>query len=149
MLTDEAMTSLHEHAVPLPEDHVVMGWFDARRTRRLEATGQGILRYGLVALLLLFGAMKFTMMEAEGIRPLVEHSPLMSWMYPAFGLRGASAVIGVIELAAAALMATRRFRPNLSAAGSLIAACVFTMTLSFLITTPGVFAPDNPSAALS
>jgi TolB-like protein len=66
------------------------------------------------------------------------------WMCPAFGLRGASAVIGVIELTAAALMATRRFKPNLSAAGSLIAAGVFIMTLSFLITTPGVFAPDNP-----
>ena len=34
--------------------------------------------------------------------------------------------------------------PTLSAIGSLIASFTFVVTLSFLITTPGVFAPDNP-----
>ena len=82
--------------------------------------------------------------EAEGIRPLVEHHPLMSWMYPVFGIRGTSDIIGVVELVAALLICTRRFKPNLSAIGSLIASFTFTVTLSFLITTPGVLAPDNP-----
>lgn len=111
---------------------------------RLTSTGLHILRYGVVALLLLFGALKFTEQEAQGIRPLVGNHPLMSWMYPAFGVRPTSAVIGVVELVAAGLMSLRSFRPGLSAIGSVIAAGTFIVTLSFLVTTPGALAPDSP-----
>ena len=125
-------------------DQPILGVFDAARTRRLAAIGRGILRYGLVALLLLWGGMKFTDFEAQAIRPLVEHHPLMSWMYPLLGVRGTSAAIGIVELVAAGLMCMRSFRPRLSAIGSLIASATFVITLSFLFTTPGAFAPENP-----
>jgi len=111
---------------------------------RLSSLAGALLRYGLVALLLLWGAMKFTALEAEGIRPLVEHSPFLSWVYAAFGVRGGSDVIGVVELSAALLICLRRFRPGLAAAGSLLAAATFVLTLSFLATTPGIFEPTNP-----
>jgi len=114
------------------------------RTDRLAVIGRGVLRYGLVALLVLWGTMKFFEFEAQGIRGLVENHPLMSWMYPVFGVRGTSAIIGVVELAAAALIALRRWRPDLSAIGSLIAAGTFVTTLSFLATTPGALSPNNP-----
>jgi uncharacterized membrane protein YkgB len=114
------------------------------RADRLLALADGILRYGLVALLLLWGAMKFTALEAEGIRPLVEHSPVLSWVYAWFGVRAGSDVIGVVEMTAALLMCTRRFKPALAALGSLLAAGTFVITLSFLITTPGIFEPTNP-----
>jgi uncharacterized membrane protein YkgB len=120
------------------------GIFDPDRTRRLAGLGNGILRYGLVALLLLWGGLKFVAFEAEAIRPLIENSPLMSWLYPLLGVRGTSALIGVVELAAALLICTRRWAPRLSALGSLIAAGTFVVTLSFLITTPGVLAPTSP-----
>jgi reactive chlorine resistance protein C len=123
---------------------LVLGAFDPARTRRLEAIGTGVLRYGLILLLLLFGGMKFFDFEAQAIRPLIENHPLMSWMYPAFGLRATSALIGVVELTSAALMALRRFRPALSAVGSLVASGTFVVTLSFLITTPDALSPSNP-----
>ena len=119
--------------------------FDARRVEQLAALGLGVLRYGLVALLLLWGILKFFDIEAQAIRPLVENHPLMSWMYPAFGVRGTSALIGTVELAAVGLICLRRFRPSLSALGSLIAAGTFACTLSFLVTTPGALRPDNPA----
>jgi len=122
----------------------VLALFDPNRTRRLAAVGRGVLRYGLVALLLLWGGFKFTAFEAEGIRPLVEHSPLLRWLYPLLGVRGTSSLIGVIELTAAVLICTRRWRPALSAVGSLLAAATFVVTLSFLVTTPDVFSPTNP-----
>src|SRR5262245_20430312 len=122
----------------------VLNVFDSRRTRRLAAGGRAVLRYGLMALLLLWGASKFTALEADAIRPLVEHSPILGWLYPLFGIRGASALIGVIEIVAAVLIALRRWRPELSAVGSLLASCTFVVTLSFLVTTPGVLAPTNP-----
>jgi uncharacterized membrane protein YkgB len=118
--------------------------FNANRTTRLATVGRGVLRYGLVALLLLWGSFKFASFEAEGIRPLIEHSPLLSWLYPLLGVRGASAVIGVVEIAAAVLMCVRRWRPDLSAVGSLLATGIFLVTLSFLVSTPGVFEPTNP-----
>jgi uncharacterized membrane protein YkgB len=122
----------------------ILGLFDATRTRRLARVGRGWLRYGLVGLLVLWGGFKFTAFEAEGIRPLVEHSPLLRWLYPLLGVRGASALIGVVELAAALLICTRRWTPRLSAVGSFIATGTFLVTLSFLATTPGVLAPTNP-----
>lgn len=112
--------------------------------QRLMNAGRGVLRYGVVAILLFYGVLKFFEFEAQGIRPLIENHPLMSWMYPVFGIRGGSAVIGIIELTAAALMLMRAFRPRLSAIGSLIAAGTFVVTLTFLLTTPGALQPDNP-----
>jgi uncharacterized membrane protein YkgB len=122
----------------------VLNLFDTNRTRRLAGVGRGVLRYGLVALLLLWGGFKFFDFEAEGIRPLVEHSPLLSWLYPLLGVRGAADLIGVVEVSAAILIALRRWRPDLSAIGSLLAAGTFLVTLSFLASTPGVLAPTNP-----
>ena len=123
---------------------VVLALFDPNRTRRLVAIGRGVLRYGLVALMVLWGGFKFTAIEAEGIRPLVGHSPLLGWLYPLLGVRGTSSLIGVVELIAAVLICTRRWRPALSAVGSLLAAATFVVTLSFLVTTPDVFSPTNP-----
>jgi uncharacterized membrane protein YkgB len=114
------------------------------RAALLATVAGGVLRYGLVALLLLWGGMKFTALEAEAIRPLVEHSPLLSWLYSGLGVRAGSDVIGVVELCAAALLCTRRWKPALAAAGSLLAAGTFLVTLSFLFTTPGIFEPTNP-----
>jgi uncharacterized membrane protein YkgB len=90
--------------------------FDPDRTCRPAAVGRGVLRYGLVALLVLSGSFKFTAFEAEGIRSLVSNSPLLGWLYPLLGVRGTSSLIGVVELIAAALMCTRRWRPALSVA---------------------------------
>jgi reactive chlorine resistance protein C len=122
----------------------ILGLFGPSSRRRLARVAQAVLRGGLVALLLMWGAFKFTELEAEGIRPLVENSPLLSWLYPLLGVRGASALIGIVEITAALLMATRPWTPRLSAVGSLLAAGTFLVTLSFLVTTPGVLAPENP-----
>ena len=45
---------------------------------RLDAWAGVVLRYGLVAVILFFGAFKFTAVEATGIQPLVSHSPFLS-----------------------------------------------------------------------
>lgn len=122
----------------------VLTIFDDTRTRHLAGAGQAVLRYGLVALLVLWGSFKFFAFEAEAIAPLLEHSPFMSWLLPLLGLRGTSSLIGVIELAAALLICARRWSPTLSAVGSLIAVGTFLVTLTFLVTTPGALSPSNP-----
>jgi len=74
----------------------------------LQATGLFLLRYGLAAMVLLFGLQKWTKAEAEGVQPWVSHSPLMSWLHHVTSVQGASVAIGVVELA----IAVNRGVPN-------------------------------------
>ncbi len=50
-------------------------------------------------------------------------------------------MLGVIEITLGILIATRRFAPKLSAVGSIGAIIMFLITLSFVLTTPGVWQP--------
>jgi uncharacterized membrane protein YkgB len=109
---------------------------------QVEAVGRALARYGLVVVVGWIGLMKFTAYEAEGISPFVAHSPLMSWVYGFMSVRGFSAVLGVVEVAIALLIAARPFSPRASALGSALAVGMFLTTLSFLITTPGVWEPS-------
>ena len=110
----------------------------------LATAGVRVLRYGLVFLLVAGGAAKFTAFEAEAIKPLIENSPFISWLYDLFNLRGASQLIGVAEMAIGLVMAGRKWFPRASGWASLAAAGMFLVTLSFLFTTPGVFEPTSP-----
>ena len=107
------------------------------RENGFEKSGTFLIRYGLVLVLGWIGAMKFTAYEAEGIKTLVETSPLMSWMYKVFSLQATSNLIGVAELIAAALIAIRPLSAKLSAIGSVLAVLTFLTTLTFLFSLPG------------
>ena len=109
--------------------------------RTLEGVGEKVIRYGLVVILLWVGALKFTAYEAEGIQGLVANSPLMSWMYSVMSVRGASMLIGVVEIVLGLLIATRPFAPMLSAIGSFGVIIMSLITLTFIFTTPGVWQP--------
>ena len=88
-----------------------------------------------------FGGMKFTSYEANGNATLIEHSPIVSWMNVAFGIQGASDLIGTIELATAAALIAGAFVPVASALGAAMSAVTFLITLSFFVSTPGVAEP--------
>jgi reactive chlorine resistance protein C len=113
-------------------------------TRRIGAIGLGVSRYGLAMLLLLIGGYKFFAFEAEGIRPLVGSSPLLSWLYRVFDVRGVAALFGTFEVAIGALICARRWVPRVSGYASLAAGGMFLITLSFLVTTPGALSPTSP-----
>lgn len=98
-----------------------------------------VLRWGLVVIITWFGLFKFTPTEAQAIQPLLANSPFLSWLYAFLEVEGASRLIGTVELAIALLIALRPAAPRLSAAGSLAAVGMFATTLSFLVTTPGVW----------
>jgi uncharacterized membrane protein YkgB len=116
-----------------------------QRSEEIYSTsGIAISRYGLVGLLLLWGSFKFFAFEANGIQPLIQHSPFLGWLLPVFGLRLTSDIIGVIEVGTGLAIATRHWFPRISAYGSLNASIVFLITLSFLVTTPGAWSPASP-----
>ena len=97
-----------------------------------------IARYGLVIILVWFGAMKFTYDEVHRISLFVTNSPLMSWVYRIMSIDTFGKVLGIIELITAALLAAKPWFPKASIAGSLLAVIFFVGTVSFMCTTPGV-----------
>jgi uncharacterized membrane protein YkgB len=97
-----------------------------------------LLRWALVVIFLWFGGMKFTAYEANGIAPFIVNSPIMSWLHALFGVQGASNVIGVLELSTAAALTLGAFKPIFSALGAAMSAATYVITLTFLLTTPGV-----------
>jgi uncharacterized membrane protein YkgB len=101
----------------------------------LSVIGQVVCRYGLALTLAWIGFGKYIKMEA---RVLIEHSPLMSWVYDVFSANTVARGLGTLEITAAILIAARPVSARLSAIGSAMAIVLFCGTLSFLFTTPGV-----------
>jgi len=100
--------------------------------------GAGILRYSLAAIFFVYGGFKFAAFEAAAIAPLTENSPFLFWLNPLLGTQGGSNLIGVAEIAIGLAIASRRFLPLVSALGSFAASGALVVTLSFLVSTPGL-----------
>ncbi len=103
----------------------------------------------LAVIYLWFGGMKFTAYEAEGLTGLVGNSPLLSWTYSLFSVRAFSGLLGVLELSIGVLIAARVVSPLYSLIGGVLSAGLFVTTLSFMVTTPGVFLPELGFPAIS
>lgn len=101
-----------------------------------------LLRWSLVIIFIWFGGMKFTHYEAIGIAPFIENSPIVSWLHNLFGIQGASYFLGCMELLTAFILLLGAFKPILSALGGLMSAITFLITLTFMLTTPGVIEPS-------
>lgn len=96
-----------------------------------------------------FGGMKFTHYEAEGLVPLVSHSPLLGWVYGLFSVDTFSSLLGVVEVSIGLLIAGRLVSPKLSLVGGALSAGLFFTTLSFMFSTPGVIEPSLGFPAIS
>ena len=108
---------------------------DNNTAATLTHLGQMVSRYGLAVVLAWIGFGKYVKMEA---RVLIEHSPLMSWIYEVLSVSTVARGLGTMEIVAALLIAIAPLSPRLSAIGSALAVVLFMGTLSFLFTTPGV-----------
>ena len=96
-----------------------------------------VMSLGMIVMLLWAGSYKMTAPGAEGIIPLVTHSPLASWHFKLFGPYIGSDIIGLTETTAAVLIAAGYFRPKAGIIGGLITTVMFFTTSTMLLTTPG------------
>lgn len=94
------------------------------------------LRWSIVIIFALFGIAKFVAYEAEGVARIARDYPLFSWMYPIWGERGASNVIGTIELLTGATIALGAISPLAGLVGGAMGAFTFCVTLSFALGAP-------------
>lgn len=102
----------------------------------------GLLRWALVIVFVWIGGMKFTAYEAAGIAPLIKFSPLMSWLHQVFGVQGASNFVGIMELVTASALIVGARKRLFSIIGAAMSSATFATTLTFMLTTPGVFEPS-------
>jgi len=63
-----------------------------------------ILRASMVITFLFFGYQKWFEYEAQVLIPYISNGPLIFWLYPVFGIRGASWFLGVSEWLFGALL---------------------------------------------
>lgn len=118
-------------------------------TQRLEALGTSTMRSALAVNLLWIGTLKFKEYEVENIRPLVSSSPMFAPILKRLGAKRLAKIVGVTEIALAALIAAKPVAPRASALGGLGAVGMFATTLSFMVTTPGVWQEGHGAPKLS
>ncbi len=102
-----------------------------------------VISAGMVIMLLWAGSYKMTAPGAEGIVPLVNNSPLISWHFKLFGVYHGSDLIGLTEVIAAIFIIIGMFKPQAGVIGGAIAAVMFFITSTMLITTPGALTNVN------
>lgn len=101
-----------------------------------------VVRASMVIIFLFFGYQKWFEYEAQILIPYISNGPLISWMYPAFGIRGASWFLGVAEWSFGALLFAgfwNRTAGMLGAAGSVV---TYVMTVTII-----PFMPDGWAAS--
>src|ERR1700754_1446890 len=87
-----------------------------------------LLRASMVVIFAFFGYQKWFDYEAQILIPYISNGPLISWMYPVFGIRGASTFLGVSEWTTGILLLAGFWNRKLGALGALASIATFVGT---------------------
>src|ERR1700739_3385384 len=77
------------------------------------------LRASMVIIFVFFGYQKWFNYEAQALIPYISHGPLIFWMYPVFGIRGATYFLGASEWLFGALLLAGFWNKKLGILGAL------------------------------
>src|SRR6202012_1805132 len=92
----------------------------------------------MVIIFLFFGYQKWFEYEAQVLIPYISNGPLISWMYPVFGVRGASWFLGVSEWLTCALLIWGFWNRTAGVFGALFLCATFVSTVTII-----PFMPDS------
>src|SRR6266704_3154381 len=101
-----------------------------------------LIRASMVIVFLSFGYQKWFEYEAQVLIPYISNGPLISWMYPMFGIRGASWFLGVSEWSSAVLLFLGFWYKRLGILGALGSCGAFLGTVTII-----PFMPDGWAAS--
>ena len=101
-----------------------------------------LIRGAMVLIFLLFGYQKWFEYEARVLIPFINSGPLISWMYPAFGVRGASWFLGVSEWLFGGLLFLGFWNKRLGILGAAGSCITFLATVSIIPFMPDGLAPS-------
>ena len=101
-----------------------------------------VVRGSMVILYFFFGYQKWFPYEAQTLLPFISNGPLISWMYPVFGLQGSSWFLGGSEWLFGALIFLGFWNKKLGILGAAGSCVTFIMTITII-----PFMPDGWNAA--
>jgi len=101
-----------------------------------------LLRASMVIIFMFFGYQKWFEYEAQALLPYIGHGPLLFWMYPVFGIRGATYSLGVAEWTFGALLLAGFWNKKLGILGALGSCFTFIATSTII-----PFMPDGWAAS--
>jgi uncharacterized membrane protein YkgB len=101
-----------------------------------------LVRTSMVIIFLFFGYQKWFEYEAQTLIPYISNGPLIFWMYPVFGIRGASWFLGVSEWLFCALLFAGFWNKKLGILGALGSVASFIGTVTII-----PFMPDGWAAS--
>jgi uncharacterized membrane protein YkgB len=97
-----------------------------------------LLRAVMVIIFFFFGYQKWWAYEAQRLIPYVSNGPLIFWLYPAFGVRGASRFLGSCEWTFGTLLFLGFWSKRLGILGALGSCATFLGTVTII-----PFMPDG------
>jgi len=101
-----------------------------------------IIRAAMVIMFLFFGYQKWWDYEVKVLIPFIEHGPLIWWMYPVFGVRGASWFLGVSEWLICTLLFLGFWNKRLGVLGAAGSCLTFVTTVTIIPFMPDGWAPS-------
>src|SRR5260370_23365758 len=99
------------------------------------------IRASVVLIFLAFGYQKWFAYEAQVLIPYIRNGPLIFWMYPAFGIRGASWFLGIAEWLFGALLFLGFWNERLGILGAIGSTVTFVMTVTIIPFMPNGWDP--------
>ncbi len=99
-----------------------------------------LVRTSMVLIFLLFGYQKWFEYEAQTLIPYISNGPLTSWMYPVFGIRGASWFLGVSEWLIGALLFLGFWNKKAGIVGAVGSVATFITTVTIIPFMPNGWA---------
>src|SRR3984893_5283919 len=91
-----------------------------------------LVRASMVIIFLLFGYQKWFEYEAQVLIPYISNGPLIFWMYPVFGIRGASLFLGVTEWTFCVLLFWGFWNRQVGILGALGSCATFVATVTII-----------------
>jgi uncharacterized membrane protein YkgB len=101
-----------------------------------------LIRAAMVIIFFFFGYQKWFAYEVERLIPYISNGPLIFWLYPAFGMRGATLFLGVSEWTFGTLLFLGFWNKKLGILGALGSSITFIATVTII-----PFMPDGWDAA--
>src|SRR6185312_8583029 len=99
-------------------------------------------RGSMVLIFLLFGYQKWFEYEAQVLVPYISNGSLISWMYPVFGVHGASWFLGASEWLICTLLFLGFWNKQLGILGAAGSCVTFVATVTIIPFMPGGWAPS-------
>jgi uncharacterized membrane protein YkgB len=100
-----------------------------------------LIRASMVLIFLSFGYQKWFEYEAQVLIPYISNGPLIFWLYPAFGVRGASWFLGVSEWLIGALLLLGFWDKRLGILGAIGSTFTFVATVTIIPFMPNGWDP--------